>query len=114
MIFELFQVYKINVSSLSSVSKSWFVHRRYSDFFKLRNMLMKENPKLACQLSFPPKRWIGSNLEPTFLGRRFAGLQVFLAAILERKELKSSPDLLSFLCLYKAPEDGLGKEANRV
>ena len=36
----------------------------------------QESPSLAPRIPFPPKRWVGSNLEPAFLGRRLAGLQV--------------------------------------
>ena len=75
---------------------------------------MKENPKIASKLSFPPKRWVGSNLEPSFLGRRLAGLQVFLASVLEIRDLKSNPALVDFLCHDKPPETMNYLEANRV
>ena len=77
------------------------VWRRSSDFLRLRTTLIKEHPSRESQLHFPPKRWVGSNLEPTFLGRRLAGLQFFLATILEIRELKSSKVLQSFLCPNK-------------
>lgn len=50
-------------------------------------------------LAFPPKRWVGSNLEPSFLGRRLACLQVFLGCLTEVKEINHHPSFLSFLCL---------------
>eukprot|EP00092_Neocalanus_flemingeri_P031661 GFUD01034386.1.p1 GENE.GFUD01034386.1~~GFUD01034386.1.p1 ORF type:complete len:510 (+),score=130.68 GFUD01034386.1:872-2401(+) len=109
-----FTIYKIRVSCRSAVPGIWFIHRRYSDFFELRKTLTKENPKLVSQLPLPPKRWVGSNLEPAFLGRRLAGLQVFLASVLEIKDLKSSPALLSFLCLDKPPVEQDRLEANRA
>ena len=76
-----------------------FPHRRYSDFLSLRSTLLKETPSTASRIPFPPKRWVGSNLEPAFLGRRLAGLQVFLATAMEDQELGSSPALGEFLCL---------------
>eukprot|EP00092_Neocalanus_flemingeri_P070388 GFUD01086394.1.p1 GENE.GFUD01086394.1~~GFUD01086394.1.p1 ORF type:complete len:510 (+),score=122.49 GFUD01086394.1:579-2108(+) len=109
-----FTIYKIRVSCRSAVPGIWFIHRRYSDFFELRKTLTKENRKLVSQLPLPPKRWVGSNLEPAFLGRRLAGLQVFLASVLEIKDLKSSPALLSFLCLDKPPVEQDRLEANRA
>ena len=114
LIYCCFQVYKIRVSCPSSVLGTWFIHRRYSDFFQLRRTLIKENPSIASQISFPPKRWVGSNLDPAFLGRRLAGLQVFLASVLEIRDSKSSPALLSFLCLDKPPVGENILEENRV
>merc|ERR1711974_313441 len=37
--------------------------------------------------------------EPAFLGRRLAGLQVFLATVMEDSEVRRSPALANFLCL---------------
>eukprot|EP00092_Neocalanus_flemingeri_P006599 GFUD01007117.1.p1 GENE.GFUD01007117.1~~GFUD01007117.1.p1 ORF type:complete len:320 (+),score=85.31 GFUD01007117.1:80-1039(+) len=109
---EIFTVYKIQVSHPSLLPGSWFIHRRYSDFLQLRAILMKENKSIADQLHFPPKRWVGSNLDPIFLGRRLAGLQVFLASALEINDLKKSPALLSFLCLDSPPVGRNGLETN--
>ena len=109
-----FKVYKIRVSCPSSVLGTWFIHRRYSDFLQLRRTLFKENTEITSQISFPPKRWVGSNLDPAFLGRRLAGLQVFLASVLEIRELKSSPALLAFLCLDKPPVGENMLEKNMV
>jgi len=96
---EKYTVYKLKLSTPSSVPSSWFIHRRYSDFLTLRATLLKESPSLAPRIPFPPKRWVGSNLEPAFLGRRLAGLQVFLATVMEDSEMRRSPALSNFLCL---------------
>jgi hypothetical protein len=94
------------------VPAAWFIHRRYSDFLALRVTLLKEAPSLAPRIPFPPKRWVGSNLDPAFLGRRLAGLQVFLATAMEG-ELRRSPALGAFLCLEQRPAGG-GLEASRA
>jgi len=96
---EKYTVYKLKLSAPGSVPSSWFLHRRYSDFLTLRATLIKESPSLAPRIPFPPKRWVGSNLEPAFLGRRLAGLQVFLATVMEDVEMMRSPALSRFLCL---------------
>jgi len=112
---EKYTVFKIKVSLPDSVPGAWFIHRRYSDFLCLRATLLKESPGLGPRLPFPPKRWVGSNLEPAFLGRRLAGLQVFLASVLEDSSLRGSPALASFLCLdQRPPVGGNGLEANRA
>jgi len=109
-----FTVYKIRVSCPSSVFRTWFIHRRYSDFFNLRQTLIKENQASAPKLAFPSKRWVGSNFDPTFLGRRLAGLQVFLGNILDVKALKTNKALMEFLCLDKPPVGQTGIEDKRA
>jgi len=112
---EKFTIYKIKVTSTSSGPLTWFIHRRYSDFHQLRKTLIKGNQQALSKIPFPPKRWVGSNLEPSFLGRRLAGLQVFLASLLEVQDIKSNPLFESFLCLDKPPLDALnGLESNRA
>jgi len=96
---EKYTVYKLKLSNPGSVPSTWFLHRRYSDFLTLRATLIKESPSVAPRIPFPPKRWVGSNLEPAFLGRRLAGLQVFLATVMEDAEMRRSPALANFLCL---------------
>jgi len=76
---------------------------------------MKDSQQFISKIPFPAKRWVGSNLEPSFLGRRLAGLQVFLASLLEIPEIKTNPVLQSFLCLDKPPVDAVnGLESNRA
>ena len=109
------QIYKIGVCCPSTLPITWYIHRRYSDFHQLRKTLMKENQLISSKIPFPPKRWVGSNLEPSFLGRRLAGLQVFLASVLEIKDIKSNPALKTFLCLDNPPADAVnGLESSRV
>jgi len=112
---DTFTIYKVKVSSSSSLPLTWFIHRRYSDFYKLRKTLLKENQQFVAKISFPPKRWVGSNLEPSFLGRRLAGLQVFLASLLDIPGIKSHTVVESFLCLDKPPLDAVNDlESNRA
>jgi len=98
---DLYTVYKIHISYPASPFEDWFIQRRYSDFLRLRTTLIKEFPSKESELPFPPKRWVGSNLEPTFLGRRLAGLQFFLATVLEVTELRQSPGVLAFLSVSR-------------
>eukprot|EP00092_Neocalanus_flemingeri_P044547 GFUD01049451.1.p1 GENE.GFUD01049451.1~~GFUD01049451.1.p1 ORF type:complete len:553 (+),score=166.10 GFUD01049451.1:297-1955(+) len=109
-----YTVYKIRVSCPNTILGTWFIHRRYSDFLQLRRTLFKENSQSTSQFSFPPKRWVGSNFEPAFLGRRLGALQVFLASVQEIKYLKSSSALLSFLSLDNPPVGLNGLEENRA
>jgi len=112
---DTYTIYKVKVSSSSSLPLTWFIHRRYSDFHKLRKTLLKENQQFVSKISFPPKRWVGSNLEPSFLGRRLAGLQVFLASLLDIPGIKSNTVVESFLCLDKPPLDAVNDlESNRA
>ena len=112
-----FTVYKLRISLAGSVPSAWFIHRRYSDFLTLRATLLKEAQGNSPKIPFPPKRWVGSNLDPAFLGRRLAGLQVFLATVMEDAELRRSPALTAFLCLDQRPAGGVGGttlETNRA
>lgn len=98
---DLYTVYKIHISYPASPFEDWYIQRRYSDFLRLRTTLIKEFPSKESDLPFPPKRWVGSNLEPTFLGRRLAGLQFFLATVLEVTELRQSSAVLAFLSISR-------------
>jgi len=112
---EKYTIYKLRVSWSASTPVTWMIHRRYSDFLQLRKALLKEYQSALSKFPFPPKRWVGSNLEPSFLGRRLAGLQVFLASILEISSVRQSQGVQSFLCLDKPPVDDLnGLESSRV
>ena len=82
-----------------SLLRARTIHRRYSQFHHLRAELIRENQELVSSLPFPSKRFFGSNLDQTFLGRRLEGLQVFLGTVLEMKDLKKSKALQSFLSL---------------
>jgi len=93
-----YTIYKIRVNSPSSLLGVWYIHRRYSDFWTLRKTLLKEFPCVS-GFAFPPKRYVGSNLDPTFLGRRLSCLQVFLSSVLGLKEVCNHPSLITFLCL---------------
>jgi len=93
-----YTIYKIRVTCPSSLLGVWYIHRRYSDFWTLRKTLLKEFPCVS-GFAFPPKRYVGSNLDPTFLGRRLSCLQVFLSSVLGLKEVCNHPSLITFLCL---------------
>jgi len=111
---DIYTVYKIHISYPSSAFEDWFIQRRYSDFLRLRTTLMKDCPSKESELPFPPKRWVGSNLEPTFLGRRLAGLQFFLATVMEEKELRQSPAVQAFLCVSRPLSGQTYPQENKV
>ena len=64
---------------------SVFIYR-YADisfycFFCLTlNLNILQEFPCVSGFAFPPKRYVGSNLDPTFLGRRLSCLQVFLSS----------------------------------
>jgi len=95
-----YTVYKIEVSDRhNKTHKSWFVQRRYSDFLKMHSSIKKEYPEYSTDLDIPPKRWIGNNLEPTFLSRRLVGLQMYLTKLLEKEVLLQNYGVRYFLNL---------------
>ena len=75
---------------------NWFVHRRYSDFDWLRNILCKLFPRLFIP-PIPGKKTGPRRLEQDFIDKRMKFLQMFLDEIMENEELKSSEALVSFL-----------------
>ena len=78
---------------------NWFLYRRYTDFEQLHKKLSLNFPDSVIQL--PPKRWIGNNFDPVFIGHRIEGLNKFLKQILESgsAEIRDSNLVRDFLCL---------------
>ena len=82
---------------------------------QLQCSVLQEFPTQVSPIPFPPKRWVGSNLEPGFLGRRLSGLQLFLGSLLEVKEVLGHPGLVAFLCLdTPSCSDDVTMESSRV
>ncbi|PSN57440.1 hypothetical protein C0J52_07332 [Blattella germanica] len=72
-----FTVYKVMVTSDNN---SWFVFRRYNEFYKLYEMLKKQVP--GVQLKLPGKKLFGNNLDPQFVQSRREGLNSFIQQIM--------------------------------
>nr|CAD7601788.1 unnamed protein product [Timema genevievae] len=72
-----FTVYKVMVTS---DSQSWFVFRRYNEFYKLYESLKKQVPQL--QLKLPGKKLFGNNLDPSFVQSRREGLDAFIQQLM--------------------------------
>ena len=77
---------------------NWFVHRRYSDFDWLRNILYKLFPRLFIP-PIPGKKTGTRRLEQDFIDKRMKFLQMFIDELMENEELKSSEALVAFLSL---------------
>ena len=58
-----------------------YFYRRYNDFVKLDEQLRLDYPDLDFDL--PPKKWLGDNFDPVFLGRRISGLSKYLQRIMK-------------------------------
>ena len=94
------QVYTLEVTyPLNPLLRTKIIHRRYSEFAKLRVDLTKENLSLVSALPFPQKQLFRSNLDRNILQERLAGLKLFLGSVLKCKELKTSKAFQLFLNL---------------
>ncbi|KAE8747510.1 hypothetical protein FOCC_FOCC005181 [Frankliniella occidentalis] len=89
-----FTVYKV---AISSDNDSWFVFRRYNEFYKLFDILRKQVPGL--QLKLPGKKLFGNNLDPQFIASRQEGLDTFLQQLMQDKKLLEIPEVRAFLQL---------------
>lgn len=89
-----FTVYKVVITSEND---SWFVYRRYSEFYKLYEYLRKQVSGL--QLKIPGKKLFGNNLDPQFIASRQEGLDMFLQQLMQDKKLLDLPDVRAFLGL---------------
>ena len=92
----------------------WYIFRRYNDFVKLDDQLRKEFPLLALDLDLPPKKWLGDNFDPVFIGKRMVGLKKFLKNILNYHEVSESSAFKRFLCLDKPPHRASSLSSTRV
>lgn len=101
-----FTVYKV---AISSDNDSWFVFRRYNEFYKLFDILRKQIPGL--QLKLPGKKLFGNNLDPQFIASRQEGLDMFLQQLMQDKKLLEIPEVRAFLQLDrpKLSSDGDGE-----
>lgn len=74
------------------------VYKRYSDFIKLRDLLLHYFPKNKTEIGeLPPKRFFQNNLDEAFLRKRRTGLEYFLNSILLNPLFSSSPLVKEFV-----------------
>lgn len=95
-----FTVFKIQVEH-KATGHSWFVFRRYTDFVRLHKKLKEAFP--AVNFVLPPKKWLGSNFNPSFLDERLHGLQKFVQSVLACKDISNSKHVRLFFCLDDPP-----------
>jgi hypothetical protein len=64
----------------------------------------------------PPKRWIGNNYDPVFIGHRIEAFNTFLKQILETSltEIRYSSLVRDFLCLDSPPNRASSLSSCRV
>lgn len=82
--------YKVSTAPLG-----FEVKRRFSDFFWLYNILMREYPTYY----IPPcaRKGSGRQFDKFHIEKRMGVLQLFLDSVLSHRELRSSPYVLAFL-----------------
>ena len=86
-----FTIYEVCTESMH-----WLVHRRYSDFDWLRNILTKFFPRILIP-PLPGKKVGNRRLEQDFIEKRMKFLQIFIDKIMKNETLKSSEALYAFL-----------------
>ena len=77
-------------------SMHWLVHRRYSDFDWLRNILVKFFPRILIP-PIPGKKVGNRRFEQDFIEKRMKFLQIFIDKVMKNETLKSSEALYAFL-----------------
>ena len=90
----------------------WTIFRRYNDFARLDDQLRKEFPEV--DLDLPPKKWLGDNFDPQFIGKRIAGLSKYLKSLIKHTQVAESQAVKRFLCLDKPPHRASSLSSNRV
>ena len=87
-----FTIYEVYTESMK-----WLVHRRYSDFDWLRNILCKFFPRIVIP-PLPPKKVGTRRFEQDFIEKRMKFLQYFMDKLMLNETLKSSEAVYAFLC----------------
>mmetsp|Transcript_13229 Transcript_13229/g.27264 ORF Transcript_13229/g.27264 Transcript_13229/m.27264 type:complete len:230 (-) Transcript_13229:45-734(-) len=84
----------------------WSIWHRYSDFYKLRLRLIKQNSAIR-RISFPPRRWFAGSCSPWVIRERKTGLKNFLVEAMKAcctdKEASMFDDFLEVKRHDKAP-----------
>ena len=102
---ETFQLYIIRVQSKKT---SWNVKRRFSEFFRLKEDLVRISKNVS-KYSFPAKVLFGSNFSLKLIETRKKGLQSFLHNILGNPQLDIKNKIRDRE-FWKYPTTGLSSE----
>ena len=95
-------------------SMHWLVHRRYSDFDWLRNILSKFFPRILIP-PIPGKKVGNRRFEQDFIEKRMKFLQIFIDKVMQNETLKSSEALYAFLSFGDRVQfDRKQKELNSI
>ncbi|XP_060069915.1 serine/threonine-protein kinase Sgk1-like [Ylistrum balloti] len=87
------QVYKVLVRN---GDKSWFLFRRYNEFYGLHEKIKKLYPE--SNLRLPGKKIFG-NLDPDFIQQRREGLDEFIQKLVCHPKISQNPEVREFLTL---------------
>jgi hypothetical protein len=82
---------------VSSSTKKWTVHKRYSDFTLLDKNLRNYFPEMKHNPPLPPKRYFGSSIGGEFVNTRKQQLEIYLTALLKTRSIWAREDLALFL-----------------
>lgn len=109
-------MYKLKIEQISHWDRSeipnWHLFRRYNDFVNLYDKLSRDFPDVAIEL--PPKRWLGNNFDPVFIGHRIKGLQKFIRQITNEEGVQDSRAVAEFFCLNEPPHNYNNIDSDRV
>uniref|UniRef100_A0AAF5HZT3 GPI inositol-deacylase n=1 Tax=Strongyloides stercoralis TaxID=6248 RepID=A0AAF5HZT3_STRER len=112
-----FTLYNIKIKkegNEESNASEWNVIRRYSDFYKLNQIIKEKYPKLK-HISFPGKKAF-NNFDSMFLEKRSAALNTYINTILETNILEANSGLDNIINdfltqkTYTGIKEGLSKK----
>ncbi|TRY61018.1 hypothetical protein TCAL_07871 [Tigriopus californicus] len=102
---EKYAIFKIRVDNLSEWSVDtvpvWHIFRRYSEMLTLFQKIRTSFP--LHPFEFPPRKWLGNQFDPLFLGRRIQRLQGFLSNVLDDPEVRDHEIVRHFFCFDAPP-----------
>lgn len=87
-------IYEVNTKSDSEIN--WLVHRRYTDFLTLRQLLSKYFPHMMIP-PLPGKKVGNRRFDSDFVDKRMHFLNQFLKCLVQNETFKASDILLTFL-----------------
>lgn len=102
-----FTVYKVLVNLPDG--RSYFIFRRYNEFYNLYEKIKKVYPELNIKL--PGKRRLGNNFDPEFIKMRREGLNEFTSKIISHSNAIEHPDVRLFLSLDNPKNAQINDEA---
>ncbi|KAJ1518257.1 Intermediate filament protein [Coelomomyces lativittatus] len=97
-----FALYRIEVRQLDSAAPGWIVHRRFSEFLLLHQILKKKYPQLLQHLDLPkkvPNAFLGSRLLKKVTSERQVKLNEYLQKLSKSADVCQSDVFRRFICL---------------